>query len=92
MDIPGQWWTLFQSDDLNSLVRQAFKSNADVAAAQAALRQAHELYSAQWTSLLPLAQGSFSADRSEFPAATLSSPTINSNTTYSLYTAQLTVT
>jgi NodT family efflux transporter outer membrane factor (OMF) lipoprotein len=92
MDIPSEWWRLFHSDSLDSLVKQALKSNADVAAAQAALRQAHELYSAQWTSLLPLAQGNFGADRSEFPTATLSSPTTNSNSTYSLYTAQLTLT
>jgi outer membrane protein TolC len=47
MNIPSQWWTLFQSQDLNHLVEQALKGNPDVGAAQAALRQAHELYLAQ---------------------------------------------
>ena len=44
MDIPGQWWTLFKSPQLDHLVEQALKANPDVGAAQAALRQAHELY------------------------------------------------
>jgi NodT family efflux transporter outer membrane factor (OMF) lipoprotein len=91
MDIPSQWWILFHSEKLNSLVAQALKGNPNVGAAQAAVRQAHELYLAQWTNLLPNAQGVFSADRSEFPAATLTSPSVAPNSTYSLYTAQLNV-
>ncbi len=43
MDIPGQWWTLYQSPALTRLVEQAMKANPDAAAAKAALRQAHEL-------------------------------------------------
>jgi NodT family efflux transporter outer membrane factor (OMF) lipoprotein len=91
LDIPSQWWTLFQSPKLNHLVEQALEGNPDVAAARAALRQAHELYSAQRTSLFPNVQGSFAAGRSEFPTNTLTSPTVASNSTYSLYTAQLTL-
>src|SRR5208282_138910 len=67
MDIPDQWWILFQSPKLTRLVGQALKANPDVGAAQAALRQAHELYLAQWTALIPLVQGNLSATRSEFP-------------------------
>src|SRR5271156_3097116 len=36
-DIPGQWWTLFQSRELNSLIERSLRSNPTVAAAQAAL-------------------------------------------------------
>jgi NodT family efflux transporter outer membrane factor (OMF) lipoprotein len=92
MDIPGQWWTLFQSPKLNDLVQQSLKANPDVGAAQAALRQAHELYLAQKTSFFPTVQGSFGGDRSEFPTGTLTSPTVASSSTYTLYTAQLTLT
>src|SRR5580658_860164 len=92
MNIPSQWWTLFQSPELNRLVEQALKGNPDVGAAQAALRQAHELYLAQRTSFFPVVQGSFGGDRSKFPTETLTSPTVASNSTYSLYTAQLTLT
>jgi NodT family efflux transporter outer membrane factor (OMF) lipoprotein len=89
LDIPGQWWTLFQSDDLNQLVEQALEANADVAAAKAALRQAHELYAAQRASFFPIVQGNFSAARSRLPSATLTPPTVASSSVYNLYTAQL---
>jgi NodT family efflux transporter outer membrane factor (OMF) lipoprotein len=91
MDIPSQWWSLFKSPELDHLVEMALKANADVGAAQAALKQAHELYSAQKTSFFPVIQGQFSGDRSEFPTNTLTAPTVASNSTYNLYTAQLTL-
>jgi NodT family efflux transporter outer membrane factor (OMF) lipoprotein len=88
-DIPAQWWTLFQSPKLSRLVEQSLKANADVAAAHAALRQAHELYSAQWTSYLPVVQGNFGAIRSKIATATITPVTVSSNSIYSLYTAEL---
>jgi NodT family efflux transporter outer membrane factor (OMF) lipoprotein len=90
-DIPAQWWTLFQSPQLNHLIEQALTANPNVGAAQAALRQAHELYLVQRTSYLPTVQGGFAGDRSEFPTGTLTSPTVASSSTYTLYTAQLTL-
>jgi NodT family efflux transporter outer membrane factor (OMF) lipoprotein len=91
MDIPNQWWTVFRSPNLNRLVDQALTGNPNVGAAQAALRQAHELYLAQRTSFFPSVQGSFNGDRSQFPTNTLTSPTVASSSTYTLYTAQLTL-
>src|SRR5260370_22245247 len=41
-DIPGQWWTLFHSSQLNRLIGQALKANPNLQAAQASLRQAQE--------------------------------------------------
>jgi NodT family efflux transporter outer membrane factor (OMF) lipoprotein len=46
-DVSWQWWTLFQSPKLNSLIEQAFKKNPGIANAQAALRQAQEMAAAQ---------------------------------------------
>ncbi len=89
LDIPGEWWTLFQSPKLDHLVEEALESNQDAAAAQAALRQAHELYFAQRTNFFSNLQGGFGADRSEFPTGTLTSPTTASSSTYTLYTAHL---
>ena len=40
--IPGQWWTLFHSPQLNRLIEQALKANPNLQAAQAALRVAEE--------------------------------------------------
>ena len=92
MDIPGQWWELFQSPKLNHLVVEALEANPDVAAAQAALRQAQELYAAQRTSFFPVVQGSLAGDRSKFPTDTFTSPITAPNSIYTLYTAQLTLT
>ena len=93
MDIPGQWWTLFKSPQLNQLVEQALKANPDVGAAQAALRQAHELYSAQWTSFFPVVQGNFSGTRAKNALGTIANPTSlpQTNPYYNLDTAQLSV-
>jgi NodT family efflux transporter outer membrane factor (OMF) lipoprotein len=41
-DVPGDWWTLFGSPTLTSLVEQALRAYPDLAAAQAALDQAHD--------------------------------------------------
>ncbi|MGO8917496.1 MAG: efflux transporter outer membrane subunit [Stellaceae bacterium] len=89
MDIPGQWWELFQSPKLNRLVEQALTANPTVEAAKAALRQAREIRSAQWTSLLPTVQGDFSGTRAKNPSGSIATPVSTLNPYYSLYTAQL---
>lgn len=91
MDIPAQWWTLFRSAKLTRLVDDAQRANPNVAAAQAALRQAHELYAAQWTNLLPTVQGGFSASRAHNADSAIANPTVSPTPTYNLYTAQLNV-
>lgn len=88
-DIAAEWWTLFRSDKLSGLVGQAIKGNPNMDAAQAALRQAQLLYKAQRASLWPSVQGSFGAQRSEYPSLTLTPPTNSGSNTYNLYTAQL---
>lgn len=93
MDIPAQWWTVFQSPKLDGLVEQAIKGNPNMAAAKAALRQAHELYLAQRTTFWPTAQGSFDAQRAKNALGTIANPTSlpQANPYYNLYTAQLSV-
>ncbi len=93
MDIPAQWWTLFQSHKLDGLVEQALKANPNMEAARAALRQAHELYRAQQTSFFPTAQGQFQAQRAKNAVGTIANPTSlpQVNPYYNLYTAQLNV-
>src|SRR5579864_8207653 len=54
--IPAEWWQLFRSPALNALIAEAFKANPDVAAAQAALRQAHELTLAGKGAFFPTVQ------------------------------------
>ena len=91
MDIPAQWWTLFKSEKLDHLVEESLKANPNADAARAALRQAHELYSAQWTGFFPTVQGGFNATRSKFATNTITPTTTSSDSSYSLYTAQLTL-
>ena len=52
-DIPGQWWTLFHSEALDRLIRQALADSPTLAAAQARLREAQENRRAQFGALLP---------------------------------------
>ena len=52
-DIPGRWWNLFHSAQLDRLVDEALKANPNVAAAQAALREANERAAAEHGYLYP---------------------------------------
>jgi NodT family efflux transporter outer membrane factor (OMF) lipoprotein len=49
------------------------------------------LYVVQRASYFPAVQGNFGAARSQFPTNTLTSPTVAPSSTYTLYTAQLTL-
>jgi NodT family efflux transporter outer membrane factor (OMF) lipoprotein len=89
-DIPGEWWTLFRSEPLNALIAEAFKNNPTIPAAEAALRQAHELTLAGEGAFFPTALANFGASRNK-TAASLSPATASGNLYYSLYTAQLSV-
>ncbi len=62
-DIPFQWWQLFQSPALNSLIEKAFKANPTVTAAQAALAQAQELVYAQRGFYFPSVGATYQAER-----------------------------
>jgi NodT family efflux transporter outer membrane factor (OMF) lipoprotein len=62
-EIPAQWWTLFHSDALDQLIRTGLEQNPNMAAAQAALRQAQENYNAQrGGALYPEVSGQLSAN------------------------------
>ena len=89
-DIPEQWWTLFRSQPLNSLVEKAIKANPTLVAAQAALRQAVEFVYAQEGAFFPTLQASFSPSRQK--ASNTFSPPLNTDQLiYSLFTTQVTV-
>ncbi|MPS29939.1 MAG: efflux transporter outer membrane subunit [Alcaligenaceae bacterium] len=81
MDIPHRWWMLFRSPELNALVDQSLTSHPSVAAAQAALRQAHAYVQAQRGYFLPRVQANFSPSRQKNAG----------ETPFTLYTSQLAV-
>ena len=90
-DVPRNWWTLFESDELDALVKDALRSNPEVASAQAALRQAMENTAAQRGSYFPTAQASMDASRNR-DATGVVQPTLQSGkAVYSLFTPQVTI-
>ncbi len=91
MDIPGQWWTLFQSAALNSLIETALANSPTLEAAQAALRQANETVAAQRGSYYPSVSGSVGAQRQKASGAALGIPGFPSSYFYNLDTASVNV-
>ena len=90
MDIPAQWWTLFGSAALDSLVQQALKNNPNLQSAQAALRVAEENYLASRGAYFPALQASLNPTRQKI-ANDVSSPLNSGASLFSLHTAQLSV-
>jgi NodT family efflux transporter outer membrane factor (OMF) lipoprotein len=90
VEIPARWWTLFGSPALDALVDQALAHNPDVAAAEAALRQAKEQLYAQRAAYLPTLNASFTPLGAK-NSATIAPPLADNSSIYSLYTAQLAV-
>jgi NodT family efflux transporter outer membrane factor (OMF) lipoprotein len=91
LDIPGQWWTLFHSPQLNALIERALAANPSLAAAQAALRQARENVYAQEGSFFPDISASFEPSRTKTATRSVSIASANGSPYFSLYTAQLAV-
>jgi NodT family efflux transporter outer membrane factor (OMF) lipoprotein len=95
-DIPGDWWRLFGSKRLQTLTERALKNNADLAAAQAALRIAHANLAVGKAAFFPTITGDFNGTRSQFP---VTPPTVGDNGNlvlqesppFNLYTGQVMV-
>jgi NodT family efflux transporter outer membrane factor (OMF) lipoprotein len=68
-DVPGDWWTLFQSQQITDLVTLALKANPDIAAAQATLRQAQENTRAAQGGLFPQVGFNAQWERQQQPLA-----------------------
>ena len=75
-EVSSAWWELFQSPALDALVARAFKANPTVAAAQAALAQAHELVKAQQGFFYPSLSAEFQPERHKVSGNTNASSTI----------------
>jgi len=68
-DIPGEWWTLFHSHELDGLIAAALRNNPNLEAAQAALWQAKENLYAQRGKLFPTVSANGSGEREQFSPA-----------------------
>jgi NodT family efflux transporter outer membrane factor (OMF) lipoprotein len=90
LDIAGQWWTLFQSPQLNALIERGLSNSPTLESAQASLRQAKETAAAQRGSYFPSLSGAVSAARQSESGAALGLPQIGS-LTYTLDSATLNI-
>jgi NodT family efflux transporter outer membrane factor (OMF) lipoprotein len=68
-DIPGEWWKVFHSMELDNLIAEALQANPGLAAAQAALWQAKENIYAAEGKLMPQLDANASATRQQFSPA-----------------------
>ena len=91
LDIPGQWWTLFRSAALNSLIEEALKNNPTLPAAEAALRQAWENVYAAEGAFFPTAVVSYSPSRNKTATDVVFTAASSGPPFFTLHTAQVVV-
>src|ERR1700688_100155 len=91
MDIPGQWWTLFQSAQLNALIERALKNSPTLQAAQAALRQANETTAAERGAYYPSVSGTAESQRQKASGAAFGIPGFPASYYYNVQTASVNV-
>jgi NodT family efflux transporter outer membrane factor (OMF) lipoprotein len=89
-DIPGDWWRLFGSRPLRSLVERALRNNPDLTAAQSALRVAQANMAAAQGAFFPSVDGSFGASRQK-PGTGSPTGVASSTPTYNVFTSQVQV-
>src|SRR5882757_1476312 len=71
-DVPGDWWILFGSPALATLVATALRDSPTIEAVNAQLRQAQEQELAQKGALFPSVNGTLGLSRQEQPQSYLS--------------------
>jgi len=90
-DIPGDWWSLFQSQPLDSLVRNALRDSPNIEAAKAALRSAEDTYIAERGALLlPTVDGQAAVLRERVPGAAFGAPELPASL-FTVYSASVNV-
>jgi len=90
-DLQQEWWRLFRSAALNSLIQRALSNNPNLQSAIATLRAANQAVYAQEGKFFPLVEGNFTPSYNQTSAA-LSPVPSSGATIYQLHTAQLQVT
>jgi NodT family efflux transporter outer membrane factor (OMF) lipoprotein len=73
-DIPREWWTLFHSQDLDRLIRQAMNNHPTLALARGRLREVQENQRSQFGTLLPSVDANLGASRQKISAASFGQP------------------
>ncbi|MEN6420462.1 MAG: efflux transporter outer membrane subunit [Smithella sp.] len=87
-DIPGEWWTLFRSPELDKMIKQALADSPTLTAAQAALRKAEEnLRAVKGSVLYPAVDADLQAKRQK----TSGNANAGASDTYNLYNTSVSV-
>lgn len=86
-DIPAEWWRVFRSPGINTLIGEGIAHNPTLAAANAALRVARENYTAQIGTLFPVITANFSALRERLNAASVNRTAVQG--TFNLFNTNL---
>jgi NodT family efflux transporter outer membrane factor (OMF) lipoprotein len=88
-DIPAEWWTLFHSEPLDRLIRQALADSPTIAAAEATLREAQENLRAEVGGVLfPSVDAVLSARRQQTTGAAFGQPNAKGSL-YNLFNASV---
>jgi NodT family efflux transporter outer membrane factor (OMF) lipoprotein len=92
LDIPAQWWQVYQSRPLNDLIERSLRANPDIQTAIQSLMAAQETAKAQRAALFPTVTSTGSATHNQISNAL--SPATNSPTgfVFGLFTGLLNVT
>jgi len=88
-EIPADWWRLFQSPQLDAVVRQAISNNPTLLAAEASLRQSQDNLRAGYGLYFPQGQAGASAIRQR--TAPLQQGSQTSGSIFNLFTASGTI-
>ena len=90
LDIPAQWWQVYQSKPLDELIQQALAANPDIQSAIQSLKAAQETAKAQRAALFPVVTVTGSGTHNQTSAA-LSPSTADNNNVFGLFTGLLNV-
>jgi NodT family efflux transporter outer membrane factor (OMF) lipoprotein len=88
-EVARDWWQLFQSPQLDVVIKEAVAGNRNLQAALARLRQSQETLRAGYGVFFPQFSGSFTAQREKFSPAQFGTPAQGS--TFTLFTATASV-
>ena len=90
-EIPAQWWTLFHSEALDQLIRQALQESPTLAAAEATLRQSQENLNAQYgAAIFPSVDAKASGSRQVISGVAVGQPGLKASP-FNLYNASVSV-
>src|SRR5262249_24433577 len=90
-DIPARWWELFGSRHLNALIEQGIILNADLQAAEAAVRVAQANASAQRGVLFPSVIADGNITRTQIPTQSQTPNVPSGADLYTIHAGQLNI-